>query len=61
MKWGDEEEKGCFRVQNSWGEKCHNKGFFWMPYRFLDMDSPQEPDTKLVQDPWTLMGSHDEK
>jgi hypothetical protein len=61
MKWGDEEEKGCFRVQNSWGEKCHDKGFFWMPYRFLDMDSPQEPDTKLVQDPWTLMGSHDEK
>lgn len=32
---GYDDEKKCFLIRNSWGEKWGNKGNFYMPYEFM--------------------------
>ena len=60
--WSDKLE--AFRIQNSWGEDWGDKGFFYMPYSWLNMDSPNPKDVdktntrlRMVYDAWTLKGS----
>ena len=64
LHWGPgEDQKGCFRVQNSWGDDWADDGFYWMPYTWLTMDNPNKDDKqnseKMIINPWTLMGSSD--
>ncbi|KAK0707824.1 hypothetical protein B0H67DRAFT_323091 [Lasiosphaeris hirsuta] len=39
---------GCFKVQNSWGDNWGNKGFFWLPYEWLNVKG-------AINDRWTFM------
>lgn len=51
--------RGCFVVQNSWGETDTDdvyKGCFWMPYAWITMDSPvRDPDVKMADGAWVLV------
>ncbi|CZR49544.1 uncharacterized protein FPRO_15903 [Fusarium proliferatum ET1] len=35
--WDDNLKGGCFLIQNSWGKSMTKDGFFWMPYKWLDI------------------------
>ena len=63
---GWSENLKAFRIQNSWGDDRGDNGFFYMPYSWLDMDSPNPKDLankvtkkrhRMVYDAWTLKGS----
>ena len=51
----------CFRVQNSWGESFGGGDFFWMPFEWLRMVSPQKDrvQLKFVSAPPVLIDSAD--
>ena len=36
MAVGYDDRIKCIKVRNSWGPKWANKGYFWMPYDFID-------------------------
>ena len=44
---GYSNRRKCFKVQNSWGERWGEKGFFWMPYEYVS-------DTSYTGDFWVL-------
>jgi len=44
---GYSNRRKAFKIQNSWGTKWGDKGFFWMPYAYLD-------DTDYTADFWVL-------
>ncbi|KAF1993872.1 hypothetical protein P154DRAFT_582354 [Amniculicola lignicola CBS 123094] len=51
--------KGCFKVKNSWSATWADEGCFWMPYEWIGMENPYDPENlgELVGDPWTLLGT----
>lgn len=44
---GYSNRRKCFKVQNSWGERWGDKGFFWMPFEYIS-------DTSYTGDFWVL-------
>ena len=49
---------GCFKVQNSWGDKIGDKlsgGFCWIPYAWLTTPSPWHPGFMMTNSPWVLV------
>lgn len=44
---GYDDDKQCFIVRNSWGEKWGDKGHFYMPYAYMT-------DSNLCDDFWTI-------
>jgi C1A family cysteine protease len=41
---GYDDLRGCFYIQNSWGESWGDRGSFWMPYEYIDQVKISAPD-----------------
>ena len=51
---GYDDSKRCFIIRNSWGGDWGIKGYFWMPYAYLQ-------DKHLAADFWTLRSVKESK